>query len=203
MRERSINARTALALAAIAVVLFVLPFLLNVLRGGAGGVGVDPKTAGSNLVFAVTYAPELSQVPLRGRFYLIVSRIRNPEPRTQVAAGAAQPYVFAHDVGAWRPGTSFELTDADGGAPLPSIAHIPAGYYWVQGVLDLDAPTAGDLANVRASGSPIVELLTGGWVQRPGNPASQPVELYVDPRGEDVLRVHLARRIVSTGSGGQ
>ena len=97
----------------------------------------------------------------------------------------------------------FELTDADGGEPLPSIAHIPAGYYWVQGVFDLGGPMGGDPPSVRATGAPIRGILPGAWARRPANPVSRPVELLIDPRGEDVLRVHLARRVISTGSGGQ
>jgi hypothetical protein len=178
-----VSAKFGWGLGAIALLLLLMPLLLNVLRGGATGVGVDPRTEGSDLVFAVTYPVEADPGPLTGTFHLIVARTETPEPRRQLLAGARDVFVFRRHVVAWRPGASFELTDADPGSQLPSIAHIPAGYYWVQGILEPEG--AGEATD------------TLGWADRAGNLVSRPVELFIDPRSDDVLRVHLARRIVA------
>jgi hypothetical protein len=182
-----VSARFGWGLGAIALALLFMPLLLNVLRGGASGVGVDPRTAGSDLVFAVTYPVEADPGPLTGKFHLVVARTEEPEPRLQLLPGRAVPFVFRRDVVAWTPGRPFELTDADPGSPLPSIAHIPAGYYWVQGILQQEGAGAVDEDSFE-------------WATRPGNLVSRPVELFIDPRSADVLRVHLARRIVAPAS---
>jgi hypothetical protein len=182
-----VSVRFGWGLGGVALVLLLLPLLINVMRGGASGVGVDPRTAGTDMLFTVTYPVETDPGPLSGKFHLIVSRTAEPEPRFQLRPGAREPYVFTRDVVAWRPGRPFELTDADPGESLPSIAHIPGGYYWVQGIFETDG---GEPSGADASGEDSL-----GWATRPGNLVSRPVELFVDPRTDDRLRVHLARRI--------
>jgi hypothetical protein len=184
-----VSARFGWGLGVIALVMLLLPLLLNLLRGGASGVGRDPRTQGSDLVFAVTYAATADPGPLSGTFYLIVAREEDPEPRRQLVSGGQEPFVFRRAVVAWQPGRPFELTDADPGSPLPSIAHIPAGYYWVQGIFEPEG-----------AGNGAADSAALDWATRPGNLVSRPVELYVDPRSEDVLRVHLARRIVAAAN---
>jgi hypothetical protein len=186
MSER-VSARFGGGLGGIALLVMSMPLILNVLRGGASGVGLDPRTAGTDMIFAVTYPGDVDPGPLSGKFFLIVARKKDPEPRSQLVTGGSEPFVFRRDVVAWQPGKPFELTDADPGSQLPSIAHIPAGYYWVQGILD---PSGAGSAGTGAD--------TFEWTTRPGNLVSRPVELFIDPRSDDVLRVHLARRIVAT-----
>jgi hypothetical protein len=188
MTDRKANVRTAWGLIAIVLVLTVLPLVINVIRGGVGGVGVDPRLQGTQMIFAVTYPPEIAPGPLKGRFHLVVSRTAEPEPRLQLATGGTgKAYVFRREVVGWRAGHPFELTDQDRGTSLPSIAYLPAGYYWVQGVFEAE------------EGAPLArEGPTNEWTTHPGNLVSRPVELFIDPRSADVLRVHLARRIVET-----
>jgi hypothetical protein len=200
MNDRAASVRIAWGLAAIAFTLLLLPLAINLLRGGAGGVGVDPRVQGTGMVFAITFADVGTEGPLNGRIYLAVSRSAQPEPRFQ-AAGAATgtpgAFLFSRAVVGWRARRAVELTDSDVGAPLPSIAHIPAGYYWVQAVLDRQGNGgADDVGSPADSGSP----LAGDWNRRPGNLVSRPVEVFIDPRSDDVIRVHLARTITPTGS---
>lgn len=180
MSDRDVRLRTALGLGGIALALFFLPLLINIVRGGSEGVGYDPRTQGSAMLFAVTYERSVSQGPLNGRLVVIVSRDppiwpRDPDP------GTNWPYLFWRDVRAWSPGRPVEVTDEAGGIPLPSLAHIPPGYYWVQGVF-------------QASDSP-AQAPPSGWNPEPGDLIGRPAEVYVDPRGEDVIRVDLARRV--------
>ena len=89
-----VSARFGWGLGAIALVMLLLPLLLNLLRGGASGVGRDPRTRGSDLVFAITYPATADPGPLSGTFYLIVAREKDPEPRRQLVSGGQEPFVF-------------------------------------------------------------------------------------------------------------
>jgi hypothetical protein len=201
MNDPAARTRMAIGLTAIALVLILLPLILNVLRGGAEGVGHDPRTQGSDLRFTVSYAMDAAAGPLSGRLFVIVARSGDIEPRLQVASGGREPYVVGRRVTAWRPGRPAELTDQDPGRSIPSLAHIPPGHYHVQGVFELDRPgdtdsgTAGDRSvGDREQGSDT------GWATRAGNLVSRPVQLYVDPRSDDLLRVHLARTIAASST---
>ena len=185
--------RTALGLAAVVLTLLLLPLLLNVLRGGARGVGFDPRTEGSQLLFAATFPPSVSTEPLSGRLLIIVSKDASVEPRLQVGVGPSAPQVFGVDVRGWRPGRPLEVTDAEAGFPLPSLRYLRPGFYQVQGVLHLYEPF--DLP----SGQTVLLPLESGegqrWNLKPGNLLSGPVGVRLDARSDDVIRVDLARTI--------
>jgi len=191
MVDRDIKIRTALGLGVIGVTLMLIPLMLNVYRGGAGGVGFDPRTQGSDLFFAVTYPASLSQEPLDGRLVLILSRDASTEPRFQVSAGPSGQQVFAVDAERWVAGQPLEVRDGVSGFPLPSLGHIPPGHYQIQGVLDR-------YETVSLPSGQVVRLPAGqgeGWNVRAGNLVSRPVEVYLDPRSNDVVRVDLSRTI--------
>src|SRR5688572_1055648 len=100
MDDRDPKVRTALALAGIAVVLLVVPLLLNIVRGGARGVGYDPRSQGSGMFFAATYPPTVADGPLQGRLVIVVSREPPIWPRSTDAED--WPYMFWQDVTAWN-----------------------------------------------------------------------------------------------------
>lgn len=192
MTERLPPKRLAFGLAGVALALLLLPLLLNVVRGGSEGVGYDPRTQGSELRFAVSYAETAAQGPLSGELYVIVSRSAVPEPRLQLREGADEPWVVHRRVISWRPRRGVELTDQDPGVSIASLAHLPPGHWFVQGVLHVDRPEgAGDAGDGAAGAGP------PAWAVEPGNLVSRPVGLYVDPRGDDILRVYLAHRIAA------
>jgi hypothetical protein len=181
MDDQDAKKRTALALVGIAVVLLVVPLLLNIMRGGARGVGYDPRSQGSGLFFAATYSPAAAEGPLNGRLVVVVSREPPIWPRTTDAE--TWPYMFWRDVTAWSPGRPVELTDDYPGLPLPSLAHIPPGHYWVQGLFE--------------AGTAPGESPPSNWSPEPGDLLSRPVEVYVDPRSDDVIRVDLGRTVTA------
>ena len=181
-----------LGLGVIAFTLLLLPLVLNVVRGGAAGVGVDPRREGSGLIFAVTWEEGLESGPLDGRLLVVVARDSSPEPRFRVEAGPDGQQIFGVDVEGWRAGTPVELTDTVFGFPLSSLALIPPGDYWVQGVFDrYQALSAGSAPSLmlpwRQHDFP--------WNRAPGNLVSRPVRARIDPRSDDVIRVDLSRRV--------
>jgi hypothetical protein len=180
MDERDVKVRTGLGLAAVALTMLLLPLVINIIRGGAEGVGYDPRRDGSALLFAVTYQASVAGGPLRGRLVVIVS-LNAPVWPLADEPGENGPYLFWRDVTGWRAGSPIELTDDAPGLPVPRLAYIPPAHYWVQGVFEPGAP----------AGQP----LPSDWSPEPGDLLSRPVEVYVDPRSEDVIRVDLARTV--------
>ena len=191
-QDRQVRVRVGLGLGVIVLTLLLLPLGLNWVRGGAAGVGVDPRTQGSELIFAVTWEEGLAPGPLDGRLVLIVARDSTPEPRFRVEAGADGQQVFGLDVRGWETGTPVEVTDSVFGFPLASSALIPPGDYWVQGVLDR-------YRRLEPAGGPEVWLPTREdglpWSLGPGNLVSRPVRVRIDPRSDDVIRVDLSRLV--------
>jgi hypothetical protein len=185
MDGRDVKVRTGLRLAALALVMFLLPLVLNLLRGGAEGVGYDPRTQGSALFFAVTYPSTAARGPLQGRLVVVVSLNAPIWPLAEEPEGPTGPYLFWRDVTGWQPGRPIEVTDDAPGLPVPSLAHIPPAHYWVQGIFEPG----------EAAGRP----LPNDWSPEPGDLLSRPVKINVDPRSEDVIRVDLTRVVAAPG----
>ena len=193
MSDERARVRFGLGLGAIAFALFLLPWLLNVVRGGAEGVGVDPARDGSELRFIVRFPPTLESGPVDGRLVLVVSRDVEGEPRFQVGPAVDDQQVFGLDVAGWRAGDLVEITDTVFGFPLRSLAMLPPGDYWVQGMLNR-------YETVRLPSGPVVSLPVDrgpgrAWERRPGSLVSPPVRVHLDPRSDDIVRVELSRRI--------
>jgi hypothetical protein len=183
MDNRDVKVRTGLVLAGVALVMLLLPLILNLIRGGASGVGYDPRTDGSAMFFAVTYPSTAAQGPVQGRLVVVVSLNAPIWPLADEPEGPTGPYFFWKDVNGWQPGRPLELRDDSPGLPVPSLAHIPPGYYWVQGVFE-----PGEAAG---------RALPSSWSPEPGDLMSRPVQVSVDPRSEDMIRVDLARKVVA------
>ena len=197
--ERDVRIRMGLGLGVIVLTLLLLPLALNLARGGAAGVGFDPRTEGSELFFAVTYPASLEAGPLQGRLILVIARDSSPEPRLRVGPGPEGQQVFGMDVERWSPGQPVELTDPVPGFPLESIGRIPPGDYWVQGVLERYETYR--LGDGRTLSLPAPGRRGLPWNLKPGNLLSRPVRVRIDPRSDDVVRVELSRRIPEEAGG--
>ncbi len=87
----------------------------------------------SGISFEIKY--EGFDGPFDGRLLLMLSTDSTTEPRFQLSSGMKGQLVFGIDVADWKPGQPQTIDDAVFGYPLPSLAKIKPGKYFVQGLL--------------------------------------------------------------------
>ncbi len=96
----------------------------------ASSSGADGKTR-----FRITLSRSAHAGPLTGRAYVIISRTNEKEPRLQV--GRTGVPFFGRDFEEVAPGEPIEIDADDLGAPVESLAEIPAEDYYVQAFLNI------------------------------------------------------------------
>ncbi len=145
------------------------------------------------LEFAVSFPASLSDTPLDGRLLLLLSTNDAAEPRFQVSDGAGTQLVFGVDVVGLAPGGEAVVDASAFGYPLRSLAELPSGDYYVQGLLHRYETFR------RADGHTVKLPMDRGegqrWNAAPGNLLSAPVKVRLDPRTSGRIRVVLDREI--------
>ena len=152
-----------------------------------------PSPKASKLKFAVSFPAERSKAPLDGRVLLLVSNDGAAEPRFQISDGATTELIFGVDVDGLAPGQE-ALVDASAfGYPLPSIADLPAGEYFVQALLNRYETFH------RADGHAVKLPPDKGegqrWNAKPGNFYSAPVKMKIDPNSGETIRLAMDKEI--------
>ena len=99
-----------------------------------GPVRLASLAQGGPFRFSVTLPPALSSA-VDGRLLVIVSRLADGEPRSQVSDGPAGQPVFGIDVENWAGAKPAVIDGSVLGFPLDSINDIPAGTYTVQALV--------------------------------------------------------------------
>jgi hypothetical protein len=145
------------------------------------------------LKFAVSFPAERSAVPLDGRLLLLLSNDGSAEPRFQISDGAATQLVFGVDVDGLAPGTEAVIDASAFGYPLPSLADLPAGEYYVQALLNR-------YETFTRSDGHIVKLPPDKgegqrWNAKPGNLYSAPERITIDPSAARTVRIALDKEI--------
>ncbi len=149
--------------------------------------------AQSPLRFGLSFSPERSEAPLDGRMLLMISNNNDREPRFQINDGANTQLIFGIDVDGLAPGDE-AMIDADVlGYPLESLAEIPPGEYWVQGLLHRYETFH------RADGHVVKLPMDRGegqhWNRAPGNLYSVPQKVYIDPASDKTISISLNQEI--------
>src|SRR5581483_6861923 len=85
--------------------------------------------------FEVSFPAATHSQPITGRVFVFVTRHPDPEPRLQEFGDHA--LLFGKDVNELKAGQPVFITENTLGYPLKSLAEIPAGDYYVQGVLNV------------------------------------------------------------------
>ncbi|MGD2123877.1 MAG: hypothetical protein PVJ76_19155, partial [Gemmatimonadota bacterium] len=102
------------------------------LRGPAAKA---PAQTMSDARFRVTYPASAHDGPITGRVFVMISTTDEREPRLQIGRSGV-PF-FGRDVEDLEPG-QFGIIDAtDIGSPLESLSELPAGDYFVQGMVNV------------------------------------------------------------------
>lgn len=149
-----------------------------------------PAPSGTTpLKFAISFPDSLSGEALDGRLLLLLSANEETEPRFQIADGPQTQLVFGIDVEEMAPGQKIYIDASAFGYPIQSLADIPAGTYYVQGLLHKY-----ETFN-RADGHTVKLPMDRGegqqWNRAPGNLYSQPVKLEIDPHTNRAFEISL------------
>lgn len=109
------------AAAAAAVLLCVL--------GGCG------KSRGPR--FDLSFPASAHAQPITGRVFVAISRTATPEPGLQIGSWTLRTPFFGADVSQLQPGQTAAIDGGTPGYPLASLKDIPAGDYYVQGLVNV------------------------------------------------------------------
>ncbi len=129
---------------------------------------------------SVSFPATRSTEPLDGRLLLLVSTDSTREPRFQISDGPTTQLVFGQDVDGWSPGSQVVVGDSAVGFPMRTLRDLPAGRYWVQGLLNrYETFTRADGHTVKL---PPDKGEGQQWSRKPGNLYSTPQWVTLDAR---------------------
>jgi hypothetical protein len=145
--------------------------------------------------FTVTFDPKLSASPIDGRVYVAISTESRGEPRFQISESEYQSQqLFGVDVNGFGAGQVMTFDDATFGYPARSFKDLPAGDYYVQGVLN--KYTTFHLSNGHTVKLPMDEGEGQHWDSKPGNFFSKPEKIHIDPAtGGNSINIRLTEVI--------
>ena len=146
--------------------------------------------------FQLSYPPaaiSAQSQTITGRAYLFIARTDKEEPRLQAGSMRNSEPFFGVDVEALAPGKSVAITPNTPGFPLDSLKQLPAGDYFVQGML---VPYT---KFHRADGATIWAHMDEGEGQRfnaaPGSLVSAVKKLRFDPATKSVISLSLNKTL--------
>jgi len=153
----------------------------------------DEEIQDCKLRFGIFFTEELCAESLDGRMLLLISSDGGSEPRFQTSDGPDSQLVFGITVDGLKPGEEAVFDGTVFGYPLKSIAEIPPGEYWVQGLLHRYETFH------RADGHTVKMPMDRGegqhWEQAPGNLISTPKKMLIDPNKESKIEISLDTEI--------
>lgn len=141
----------------------------------------------------VTLDPSVATAPTTGRLFVIFGRSDAREPRSQAGSyGGSVPF-YGMDVDAWKPGTATTVGNRVLGFPFDDLAHMPAGDYYAQAVLNVYTQFH------RADGHTIwvhADQWEGQhWSTSPGNLVSEVVKVHFDPAARTTVKLALTKKV--------
>jgi hypothetical protein len=153
----------------------------------------EQGTQKSQLRFELSFPEDRSAEALDGRMLLLVSYDESREPRYQISDGPDTQLVFGVDVEGLEPGEPAVIDRSIFGYPLRSLAEIPPGEYWVQGLLNRYETFH------RADGHTVKLPPDRGegqrWNRKPGNFYSVPKKVTIDPEENMQIEILLDQEI--------
>ena len=150
----------------------------------------------AKLRFELSFTPAVRTEPADGRVYVILTRKSEPEPRLQFGKSGGQyrstPF-FGEDVDGLKPGQRAVIGGASTGYPVERLADLPAGDYWVQGMLNV-------YTTFQRGDGHVVKMHMDQWEGQnppvsPGNLYSEPKKIHVDPNAGEPIQIVLDKKI--------
>ena len=139
----------------------------------------------------MTVPAALRAMPVTGRMYVFVARHDDVEPRLQASHESDCTPFFGVDVTQLVPGTPGVVDGSTLGYPVSSLKGIPAGDYYVQGLLNV-------YSEFRRADGHTLWLHDDQWEgqqfnKSPGNLVSEVRKVHLDPAKGDTIRLALTR----------
>ncbi|HKS81823.1 MAG TPA: hypothetical protein VJR23_10000 [Candidatus Acidoferrales bacterium] len=194
MRDNGIRARKNVWTNSAQIAVVGAACLLALLGARASHRDVSAGQGTGQPRFAISFGSDLSATPLDGRVYAIISTNDSPEPRFQIREVEVESQqIFGADVNGLAPGEEATIGEDALGYPTANFRDLPAGDYWVQGVLS-------KYTTFRRSDGHTVKLpMDEGegqhWDSKPGNFYSVPERVHIDPAVPGTIHIHLTKEI--------
>lgn len=149
------------------------------------GLAAAPAFASDGPTVQVSFSAKAHAVPITGRVYVAISR-NNDKPPIEQTDPTGVP-LFGHDVSQLKPGQVAVISADDVGAPLASLANLPAGDYWMQPFVNVYTEFK------RADGHTVwlhMDQWEGqDWKRSPGNLYGTPVKVHFDPSASTPIKL--------------
>lgn len=141
--------------------------------------------------FRLSFPASVHAGPITGRAYLFVARTDKSEPRRQSGASRTSEPFFGVDVEAVPPGAAVTFDPSVPGFPIASLDRLPAGEYFVQGMILPYTKFA------RSDGHTIWAHMDAGEGQRfnaaPGSLVSDVQKVRIEPGQKAIVTVPLTK----------
>ncbi len=129
----------------------------------------------------VSFSEQASSASLDGRLLLMLSNSDENEPRFQINDGLKTQLIYGMNVEGMAPEESMVFDEKVFGSPLPSLADIPAGEYFVQALLHVYETF--ELSTGHTVKLPMDNGEGQQWNRSPGNLYSKPVKVTISEDG--------------------
>ena len=151
-------------------------------------VAVVPLSAGK-LKFVINYPTEQDGNILEGRVLLMLAKSDESEPRFQITYQNHTGLIYGVDALGKKPKGGVVIDGTVFGYPIESLDNIPAGEYWVQGLLHTY-----ETFNLKTGHTVKLPMDNGEgqkWNRSPGNRYSIPKKVFLDPDKKKYVKITL------------
>ena len=151
-------------------------------------VAVVPLSAGK-LKFVINYPSEQDGNILEGRVLLMLAKNDESEPRFQITYQNHTGLIYGVDALGKKPKGGVVIDGTVFGYPIESLDNIPAGEYWVQGLLHTY-----ETFNLKTGHTVKLPMDNGEgqkWNRSPGNLYSTPKKIFLDPDKKKYVKITL------------
>ena len=151
-------------------------------------VAVVPLSAGK-LKFVINYPTEQDGNILEGRVLLMLAKSDESEPRFQITYQNHTGLIYGMDALGKKPKGGVVIDGTVFGYPIESLDNIPAGEYWVQGLLHTY-----ETFNLKTGHTVKLPMDNGEgqkWNRSPGNLYSTPKKIFLDPDKKKSVKITL------------
>lgn len=141
----------------------------------------------SEITFRLSFTEDTQLNNLDGRLLLMIADNNEREPRFQINSGLNTQIIFGKNVEGMKTGGEETFDASTFGFPYPSLADVPPGDYWVQGLLHVY-----ETFNLQTGHTVKLPMDNGEgqqWNRSPGNLYSKPFKITIPESGKIDIEV--------------